>query len=139
MEDDEYKVLYFSVPKGDIKDYGDYQELKSLGEVKSYQEFKNMFKEDYPDEEYWYKMTTSRYKNYRTIAINSNLLINADLDSEDELFLNNQLQEVLDFLILKVRECIKKLEEGTYNCYINENYSYKNTFGIIKRIDYWNL
>ena len=42
-------------------------------------------------------------------------------------------------LINKVKECIKKLESGTYNDYIKENYSYKNRFGVIKRKDYWNL
>ncbi len=139
LDDDEYKVLYFSVPKGNIKEYGNYKELKSSGEVKNYKEFINFFNEDYPDEIYWYKMTTSRYKNYRTIVINSSILINADLDSADELFLNKQLQEVLDFLIIKVKECIKKLKDGTYNKYINENYSYKNKFGVIKRKDYWKL
>lgn len=46
---------------------------------------------------------------------------------------------MLDFLISKVEECIKKLEIGIYNDYIKENYSYKNRFGVISRKDYWKL
>lgn len=84
-------------------------------------------------------MTSTRYKNYRVISINSKNIIYADMDSDNCNFENYQLQELLDFLIDKVKECIKKLESGTYNHYIKENYSYKNRFGVIKRKDYWNL
>lgn len=136
---DEYKVLYFSAEKGNIKEYGNYEELKIDGEVDSYEEFENRFNEDYPDEIIWYKMTSSKYKNYRMVSINSKNIIYADMDSENTNFENYQLQELLDFLIDKVKECIQRLEEGTYNDYISNNYSYKNRFGVIKRNEYWNL
>ncbi len=139
LGDDEYKVIYFSAQKGSIKDYGDYQDLKATGVVKNYKEFRNMFNEDYPDKEYWYEMVSSRYKNYRTISINSELVINADMDKEGWTFQNGQLQELLDFLIVKVKDVIERLKDGTYNEYIKENYSYKNKFGVIKRKDYWDL
>ena len=139
LSDDEYKVLYFSAEKGNIKEYGNYEELKIDGEVDSYEEFENRFNEDYPDEIIWYKMTSSKYKNYRMVSINSKNIIYADMDSENTNFENYQLQELLDFLIDKVKKCIQKLEEGTYNDYISNNYSYKNRFGVIKRNEYWNL
>ncbi len=138
LSDDEYKVIYFSAPKGSIEEYGNYEELKEYGEVENYEEFTNRFNEDYPDETYWYKMISTRYKNYRMISINSKNVIYADMDSETP-FENRQLQELLDFLITKVKECIKKLEEKTYNDYIKENYSYKNRFGVIKRKEYWKI
>jgi len=139
LAEDEYKILYFSVEKGKIEDYGNYEELKTYGEVLSYQEFEMRFNEEYPDEFNWYKMTSSRYKNYYSVSINSKNIIYADIESENENFENYQLQELLDFLITKVNDCIKKLENGTYNDYIFNNYSYKNRFGVIKRSDYWNL
>lgn len=138
LSDDEYKVLYFWAPKGCIEEYGNYDELKEYGEVKNYQEFIDKFNEDYPNEFYWYKMNSTRYKNYRMISINSKNIIYADM-YDDNNFENYQLQELLDFLIVKVKECIKKLEDRTYNDYIKENYSYKNRFGVIKRNDYWEL
>ncbi len=139
LSDDEYKVLYFSAEKGNIEEYGNFEELKIDGEVDSYEEFENRFNEDYPDEIIWYKMTSSMYKNYRMISINSKNIIYADMNSENTNFENYQLQELLDFLIDKVKECIQRLEKGTYNDYISSNYSYKNRFGVIKRNEYWNL
>jgi len=139
LSDDEYKILYFGVEKGSIEEYGDYEELKEYGEVENYQEFVDRFNNEYPDDIYYYKMTSARYKNYRTISINSKNIIYADMDSEAGCFENHQLQELLDFLINKVEECIKKLKSGTYNDYIQKNYSYKNRFGVINRKEYWNL
>ena len=138
LSDDEYKVLYFDVPKGDINEYGDYEELKKYGEVDSYEDFVDRFNEEYLDEIYWYKMISTRYKNYCMISINNKNIIYADMDKETT-FENIQLQELLDFLIIKVKDCIKKLEEETYNNYIKENYSYKNRFGVIKRNKYWEI
>lgn len=139
LSDDEYKVLYFSTKKGSIQEYGNYEELKAFGDVSSYQEFVDNFNSDYPDEIYWYKMISTRYENYRMISINSKMIIYADMDNENDCFENYQLQELLDFLINKVNDCIKELEKGTYNNYIKENYSYKNRFGVIKRSKYWEL
>ena len=139
LSDDEYKILYFSVEKGTIEKYGDYEELKAYDEVKNYKEFIDRFNEEYPDEVNWYKMVSTKYKNYRAISINSENIIYADMESENDNFENYQLQELLDFLIIKVKECIKILEDGTYNDYISKNYSYKNRFGVIKRNEYWKL
>lgn len=138
ISNDEYKVLYFSVPKGTIKEYGNYKELKECGKVESYKEHVNRLNTNYPNKIYWYKMISTKYKNYRMIAINSKNIIYADMDKETT-FESNQLQELLEFLIFKTKECIKQLEEGTYNKYIKENYFYNNRFGVIKRKDYWNI
>lgn len=139
LSSDEYKILYFSVEKGTIEKYGDYEELKAYDEVKNYQEFIDSFNEEYPDEVNWYKLVSTKYKNYRAISINSKNIIYADMESENNNFENYQLQELLDFLIVKVKECIKSLENGTYNDYISKNYSYKNRFGVIKRNEFWQL
>ncbi len=139
LADDEYKELYFCVHRGSINEYGDYEELKELGEVSSYEEFVKFFNEDYPDEVKWYKMISTRYKNYVSISINSKNIIYADMNGDDSSFEKYQLQELLDFLIVKVEECIKMLKEGTYNEYVNKNYPYKNRFGVIKRKKYWEV
>lgn len=136
---DDLKILYFSVNRGTIKEYGDYLELKEYGEVSSYEEFEKNFQEDYPDDVYWYRMVTSKYENYRTISINYKTIVYANMDSETDCFENRQLQELLDFIIYKVSNCLKMLENNTYNEYIRKNLSYKNKFGVIKRSDYWKL
>ena len=83
-------------------------------------------------------MISTRYKNYRMISINNKTIIYADMDMEIA-FENIQLCELLDFIIVKVKDCIKRLEDGTYNNYIKENYSYKNRFGVIERKKYWEI
>lgn len=137
--DDEYKVLYISVERGTIEDYGDFEDLKMEGEFETYEEFEKCYKEDYPDDIYWYKITTSRYKNYRAISINSNNIIYADMGLERNDFLEYHICEILGLLIEKIEEIIKMLENNTYNDYISNNLSYKARFGVIKRSDYWNL
>lgn len=138
ISSDEYKVLYFDVSKGTAQEYGNYKELKECGEVKNYKEYIDRFNTSYPSKIYWYKMISTKYKNYRMITINSKNVIYADMDKET-IFESSQLQELLDFLISKTKKCLKQLEEGTYNKYIEENYSYSNRFGVIKRQDYWNI
>lgn len=138
-DNDDIKVLYFSVDKGTIEDYGDYEELKSLGDVSNYEEFEKYYKEDYPDDIYWYKLSTGKYENYRTISINYNNIIYADMDDGIDGFEISQLEELLDFIIIKVKEIINMLNDNTYNDYILNNLSYKNKFGVIKRCDYWNI
>lgn len=113
-EGDEVKILYFSAERGTIVNYGDYEELKEYGEVSSYEEFESNFKEDYPDDIYWYRMVTSRYQNYRNISINYKNIIYADMNDENDNFENIKLQELLDFVIYKVSECIKMLENNIY-------------------------
>ena len=136
---DDLKIIYFSTERGSIKDYGDYEELLEYGDISSYEEFERNYNEEYPDEIYWYRLVTSKYENYRAISINHKSIIYADMNSESTHFENKQLQELLDFIIYKVSETIKLLEDNTYNEYITKSLSYKNRFGVIKRSDYWNF
>ena len=138
LSDDEYKVLYFSVERGNIEEYCNYA-IEVEEEISDYKEFIDMFNEDYPEEVNWYTLTSTRYENYRMLSINSKTIIYADMDSENICISNYQLQELLDFIIVKVTECIKKLEDGTYNDYISKNYSYRNRFGVVKRSKYWEI
>lgn len=136
---DDLKIIYFNVNRGNIENYGNYEELKKYNEVSDYKEFEKNFKEDYPDDIYWYRLVTNKYKNYRTISINYKNIIYADMNNENSCFERKDLQELLDFIIYKVSKCIELLENNSYNDYISNNLSYKNRFGVIKRSDYWNL
>lgn len=136
---DDLKILYFSVDKGTIESYGDYEDAKSWGDVDNYEQFEKNYQDDYPDEIYWYRLVTSKYQSYRTISVNFKTIVCADLNENGYDFKSNQLQELLDFLIYKVRECIEMLKNNTYNDYIAKNLSYNKRFGVIKRSDYWVL
>lgn len=135
---DNLKILYFTVPRGDITHYGNYEELKKDGEVKSYKEFEKFFQEDYPDSLYWYKLVVTSNENYRVVSVNRNLIVYTNLDDElpyDIPYLN----DLLDFIIVKAKKSIKLMKDGIYNDYVKNNLSFKNRFGVIKRSDYWNI
>lgn len=134
--DDELTKLYFNVERGSIDHYGDYEELKEFGNVSNYEEFEKNFKEDYPDDISWYKMTTSKYKNYRMITISNKVVLYADMD-EEVIFEDRNTQELLDFLIDKVKECLTLLKKDKYNDFVENNLPYKNRFGVIKRSNFW--
>lgn len=136
LKDDEYKILYFSIDKGTFDEYIVAYEDDEDIDLKEYEQY---FEEEYPDDVYWYKLVTTKYESYRTISINYKNIICADLNLESTTFENRTMQELLDFLIFKVKEIIKMLENNTYNDYIINNLSYKNRFGVIKKSDYWNL
>ena len=137
-KDDEIKVIYFSVPRGSIKHYGDYDELKQYGDVSNYEEFERNFKQDYPNDTYWYRMVSSKYESYRAISVNYKTIIYSDMNMQKS-FEDSDLQEFLTFLIFKVKEIIQMLENNTYNDYVNNNLAYINRFGVIKRSDYWSI
>ena len=134
ISNDEYKVLYFSVGNVNFKEYKKVNAEEDLDVKEMYQ----YYKEDYPEKVKYYKLISTKYRNFRTISINTTNIICSDMDKKD-YFEDYWLCELLDFLIIKVRECVKMLKRGTYNEYINNNYSYRSRFGVIKRNDYWKL
>ena len=136
LSDDEYRVLYFSAEKGSIDNY-DYYINEKDEEDFDYEECENWFNEQYSEDIKWYRMISSRYKNFFTISLNSKVVINTDLDKEENSFIEEDLLGLINFLIVKAKNCLEMLENGTYNDYINKNYSNKNRFGVIKRKDYW--
>ncbi len=138
LNEEEYKVLYFSVPRGPIEEYADYEDMKEEKIVNNYKEFEKYFEEEYPDEIYWYRLATNKDDTYRIASINNRMIIYHNL-AETFPYDNEAFNELIDFLIVKVEEIIKMLEDNIYNDYITNNLSYKNKFGVIKRSDYWNF
>ena len=88
---------------------------------------------------YWYRLDATKYKNYRIVTINYKTIINADISDNKINFIIDEYISILDFLIFKVKWCLKLLKEKKYNDYIENNLPYENRFGIIKRSDYWNI
>ena len=56
ISDNGCRELWFCVEKGTIDKFGDYFELLDCGEVENYQEFENMWNDNYPDEKKWYRV-----------------------------------------------------------------------------------
>ena len=52
----EAKEIWIRVPRGEITDYGNYEEMLEDEIVSNYDEFERMWKEEYPNEFEWYEL-----------------------------------------------------------------------------------
>ncbi len=60
--DDDFRSVFIEADRGDIEDYGNFDEFREEGAVDSYEDFVELWKCDYPDEKKWYKLTFSEYQ-----------------------------------------------------------------------------
>ena len=57
-KNDEAKSIWLEVPRGTIDDYGSFEKMLEWGEVETYGEFEDMWKDDFPDETCWYRLVS---------------------------------------------------------------------------------
>jgi len=62
--DDEKHILWLREERGTIEDYGNLDELIEDGIVDNKEQFEECWKEEYPDEYCWYRLTTLRCTDY---------------------------------------------------------------------------
>ena len=55
-KNDEVKMIWLKIPRGTLEDFGDFQQILDDGEVKSREEFEELWHEEYPDEYKWYQL-----------------------------------------------------------------------------------
>ena len=56
--DGKVRELWVRANRGGIEKYGRYEDLLDEGVVSNYEDFRQMWLEEYPDEIYWYSLTT---------------------------------------------------------------------------------
>ncbi len=64
--DDKVRSLWIEVPRGNIEDFGDYEE----------------FREEYPEDSKWYQFTTAQYQTKRFFYIDSKLVLSIENTEE---------------------------------------------------------
>ena len=139
--DDNDHILYFKLPRGTIDDYGDYEEYLNYGEVESREEFEELWKMDYPKEEKWYCMYTKHFtrttNEFYALGFNNKIVIqNEEIYDSDYTF---DISNIINELILIVKEIINKLGNNEYNSYIEENLDKRLRYGTITRKEYYSL
>ena len=136
----EAKAIWIMVPRGDIKDYGDYDELKEYGEVSSYEEFERLWREEYPNEISWYRLFVVESKGFRGIAVNHKTVVSARIDEDPvEFFHNSDAAEILVPLLTDAaRRSMDLLRNGTYNETVASSLPYMHRTGVIRRDIAWN-
>ena len=144
-KNDEAKAIWVKIPRGDISDYGSFEEWKDWGEVDSYEEYIGRWKEDYPDEFNWYKLVIAESFNkdgslrYRGVSVGNKMVISADMDrgSAAESFDDDAAIELCSIMTVAAKGAIQKLRDGVYNEEVNRSLPYEFRIGVIKRSAVW--
>lgn len=133
-------TLWFKTERGPIEAFGDFEEMKSYGEVETYEEFENLWKMLYPDEEDWYCFDAlyDEEINYRAIFMKNRQIIEYADEIEATAYPYN-ISEFTEWLLESLKECIDMLEKGTYNEYVRNNLPAKLRTGTILLKDYWDI
>jgi hypothetical protein len=138
--EDGFRSLFIQAERGDISNFGDYEEYLQEGEVEHYEDFVELYESEYPDAVKWYTLSFSEYQNVYYIAIDGSLTIQANA-ADFQKDLQHSHDELCDWLYQKVNSTVKKLAENAdeYNAYVENNLSYRKRYGKLLRSDYWSI
>lgn len=139
--DENEHTLYFKVPRGKLEDYGSYEEALKWGDVESKEEFIDYWKCEYPKEEKWYMMFSNHFtreKNEFYVLILNNKLVIQNEEIYDTKYAID-ISNIIDELIILVKEIIDKMKNDEYNSFIEENLDKNLRYGTIRRKDYYRL
>ena len=139
IENNEVKLIWIRVPRGDISDFGDYKEMLENEEVTNYDEYVDLWKYEYPSEYEWYELILSEGKDFKGVFVNEYLIVNANHNAElkqdcydDEITIG-----LLKLLMKGISDSISLMKNGNYFEVVNFGVPYKYRKGLIKRKDIW--
>ena len=137
--DNERRELWLEVPKGTIADFGDYETAKEYGDVENYEEFEKWWKEEYPDDVYWYHLVTLENEGYMAVFLKNRMVLEVNPHWKEEQYdrLGDAVNPFVEWLTASVKCCINQMQEGTYNEYVKTHLTPENRTGTIIRNDYW--
>ena len=135
--------FWIRAKRGDINEFGSYEEFKEEEMVESYKDFELLWKDYYPDEEKWYKVVFVKYKEELFINIGMKFHLGFDLGTNQISglgFVNEWIEKLFEWLQSEIEKQIDeiKTDQASYNLFIENNLPYKKRYGKIKRIDLWN-
>jgi len=143
-EDDEKRHIWIEVLRGPISAFGDYEEYRESGEVETFEEFEQLWKDSYPEESNWYRLDTAKYQNELFFYLDGKLICSIRQDDPPTkvlVFDSDYCDKFTDWLLRRVVSETDKLkkDEATYNHFIQQNLPWSKRFGKIKRSDYWDI
>ena len=139
------KSIWITFPRGEPSDFGDYEEMKAYGEVSSYEEYEQAWKDWYPDETVWYRLDIVENRDRdgtlyaRGVAVNNDLIINALMkEPPPEYDYQGAVAEKLCPLLTDAAEVsMNRMRDGTYNSWVASSLPWKHRAGVIKRNALW--
>lgn len=143
---DDFREIWLELETGPIKIFGDFEEYKESGEVDTYEDFENLWRDYYPDETKWYKFQTAKFDDNLYFYFGGKLLWTIpendfQEESEKRYWDSEYYERFAGWLLEKITLEIIKLREDvrTYNLHIQENLPWSKRFGKILRNDYWEI
>ena len=144
---EEVKVIWIRIPRGTIEDYYSYEDLKSYGEVETYEEYAKMWERDYPEEFVWYELVVVWSENkegqlrYYGMSLGNKRIISATLEEKSMtskgLYYEEEALCLCKLILPAVKHSMELLREGTYNDFVEKYLPYQFRTGVIKRYEIW--
>jgi len=137
---DEYRNIWFHIPRGSISDYGDYEDFLEEGVVSNFADFEEMWLCDYPDELKWYNFSVNEYNGEYYFYVDSKLTFHVAKE-RPEYYGKINTKPLISNLEKEIARCVDwlQVDEADYNRYVNENLSYCRRTGKILRKKYWEI
>ena len=141
----ESKGIWITVPRGEITDWGDFEEAKADGDVESYEEFESLWRLYYPLETEWYFVCVTENKpesqwKFRSLSVTDHeryhLMINAELNDgvrAETWYQEEPAIELCKLILPAVEQSMEMLREGRYNQFVADNLPYQYRTGVIRR------
>jgi len=142
--DDEVRTIWFEVPRGAISNFGNFRIYKREGEVETYEEFEQIWKDYYPKENKWYSMAIAKFREELFFYLNSKLIFSLQENKElnqRQGYQNKEINRFIHKLLKRIRQEIGKLvkDPESWNENLEKSLSYDKRYGRIKRTDFWNV
>ena len=134
---DNRREFWITAKRGSAEEYRPYYD-----EDASEEELADAMQEQYPLEEYWYKVVTvhhtgCRRGEYFGVFLNNRCFLTINDPNEDGNPFN--ATELIAWLIRETKVVLEKLRNGTYNAEVQEKLPADYRYGVISRKDYWNI
>ena len=100
--DDERREIWLKADRGSIEDFGDFEDYLDAEVVDDYEEFEEWWESLYPDEIYWFKMTTVEHDHYRAIFLDRRLIYQSEVYEKDKIDYQLSFAEFFTWLLKAV-------------------------------------
>ena len=131
------RELWLTAERGPIEDFGDIDELLADGTVESREEFEAWWHERYPEETCWYQFSAVEDAEigYRAIFIGQKFVI--EVDERKEKDYPNEISEFAQWILDALNAAYKKLQDGTYNDFVDSDLPPQHRTGTLVRKYLW--
>ena len=122
--DDDNRSVWLEIPRGQITDWMTYDEAKEYEDVTTVEEYERIWKECYPCETQWIRLTTAVYENNVFLHLSDGERGYANYRGDNHgHYLHPVFFEYLESLLNEVRILVKRVLEDVdaYNAYVEEH------------------